>query len=142
MAPGANTVVRKSSDSAVTVPDSKSFMDMIEQTNAAVASSAATTGLEELSRICGIPDRFLLPKGKPEGLEMVLMSFVSDGTTDHTDTFQEGGTHAHCGIHGQKYPDKRPMGFPIDRQITDFRMTGTVTNFKNTLVHVYHKKAE
>ena len=138
--------MRKSSESAVTVPDNKSFNKMIEQTDAAVASGAATTGLEELSRSCGIPDRLLLPKGKEEGLEMVLMSFVSDGTTDHTDTFQEGGhyvgTHAHCGIHGQKYPDKRPMGFPIDRQITDFRMTGTVTNFKNTLVHVYHKKAE
>merc|ERR1712138_247611 len=83
---------------------------------------------------------------KGEGLEMVLMSFVSDGSTDHTDTFQVGGyyggTHAHCGVHGQKYPDKRAMGYPIDRQILDFRMTASVTNFKNTLVYVYHKKSE
>ena len=34
--------MRKSSESAVTVPDNKSFMDMIEQTDAAVASGAAT----------------------------------------------------------------------------------------------------
>merc|ERR1719153_1807149 len=119
---------------------------MIDKTEETLAFGAETTSLEELSRTCGIPDRLLLPKGKEEGLEMVLMSFVSDGATDHTDTFEVGGhyggTHAHCGIHGQKYPDKRPMGFPIDRNILDFRMTAGVTNFKNTLVNVYHKKSE
>merc|ERR1712042_225806 len=119
LTPGENTIVRKSSESS---------------------------GLENLSRNCGIPDRLLLPKGKEEGLEMVLMAFISDGSTDHTDTFEVDehydGTHAHCGIHGQKYPDKRPMGFPIDRQITDFRMTASVTNFKNVMVNVYHKKSE
>jgi len=146
LAPGANTVVRKSSESAVTVPDSPSFQEMIDKTDASAAAGGDTSGLEDLSRTCGIPDRLLLPKGKEEGLEMVLMSFVSDGATDHTDTFEVGGhyggTHAHCGIHGQKYPDKRPMGFPIDRQILDFRMTAGVTNFKNTLVYIYHKKSE
>merc|ERR1719402_1915317 len=143
LAPGANTIVRKSSESTVTVPDSPSFQAMIDKTDETLAAGAASTTLEELSRTCGIPDRLLLPKGKEEGLEMVLMSFVSDGKTDHTETFEVGGryggTHAHCGIHGQKYPDKRAMGYPIDRQMLDFRMTGTVTNFKNTLVYVYHK---
>merc|ERR1711962_1072998 len=146
LAPGANTVVRKSSESAVTVPEPLSFNKMIEQTDSATSSGASSTGFEVVSRTCGIPDRLFLPKGKEEGLEMVLMSFVSDGSTDHTDTFEVGGhyggTHAHCGIHGQKYPDKRPMGFPIDRNINDFRMTASVTNFKNTLVNVYHKKSE
>jgi len=146
LAPGANTVVRKSSESAVTVPDLPSFAKMVETTDAAIASGASTSGLEVLSRQCGIPDRMLLPKGKAEGLEMVLMSFVSDGSNDHTETFQVGGhyggTHAHCGIHGQSYPDKRPMGFPIDRNIVDFRMTGSVTNFKNTVVNIYHKNSE
>ena len=146
MTPGANTIIRKSSESAVTVPDSPSFAEMMEKTDAAVAAHAETSGLENLSRNCGIPDRLLLPKGKEEGLEMILMSFISDGSHDHTDTFEVDdhydGTHAHCGIHGQKYPDKRPMGFPIDRQILNFRMTASVTNFKNTLVKVYHKKSE
>merc|ERR550519_2676932 len=146
LTPGANTIVRKSSESAVTVPDLPSFAEMMEKTDAAVAAHAETSGLENLSRNCGIPDRLLLPKGKEEGLEMILMSFISDGSHDHTDTFEVDehydGTHAHCGIHGQKYPDKRPMGYPIDRQITDFRMTATVTNFKNTLVKIFHKKSE
>jgi len=24
---------------------------------------------------------------------------------------------SYCGIHGQKYPDRRPMGFPFDRRV-------------------------
>merc|ERR1712240_470947 len=80
-----------SSESAVTVPEPLSFNKMIEQTDAAASSGASSTGFEVLSRTCGIPDRLFLPKGKEEGLEMVLMSFVSDGATDHTDTFEVGG---------------------------------------------------
>merc|ERR1712212_151775 len=66
LTPGANTIVRKSSESAVTVPDSPSFAEMMEKTDA-VAAHAETSGLENLSRNCGIPDRLLLPKGKEEG---------------------------------------------------------------------------
>merc|ERR1712008_647582 len=74
LTPGANTIVRKSSESAVTVPDLPSFAEMMEKTDAAVAAHAETSGLEKLSRNCGIPDRLLLPKGKEEGLVMVLMT--------------------------------------------------------------------
>lgn len=24
--------------------------------------------------------------------------------------------HSFCGLHNQKYPDKKPMGFPFDRE--------------------------
>merc|ERR1712033_153319 len=40
LAPGANTIVRKSSESAVTVPDSPSFQDMIDKTEETLASGA------------------------------------------------------------------------------------------------------
>merc|ERR1711872_414037 len=90
----------------------------------------------------------LLPKGKENGLEMVLMAFLEDGEADKADDFtidvnnEFGGTHAHCGIHGQKVPDKRAMGYPLDRPILDFRMTASIPNFKTTLVKVYHKPSE
>merc|ERR1711872_812641 len=47
-----------------------------------------------------------------------------------------------CGIHGQKVPDKRAMGYPLDRPILDFRMTASIPNFKTDLVKVYHKPSE
>merc|ERR1719370_1032385 len=43
LAPGANTVVRKSSESAVTVPDSPSFQEMIDKTDASAAAGGEYT---------------------------------------------------------------------------------------------------
>merc|ERR1712189_32075 len=117
----------KSSELAVTVPDSTSFADLIEKADAAVSAGQESSGMESFSRTCGIPDRLLLPKGNEQGLEFALWALVSDGSHDHT------------GIHGQKYPDLRPMGYPLDRQITNPRISEKITNFKSTYVKVYHK---
>merc|ERR1712126_661443 len=144
LTPGDNTVVHKSSESSVTVPDSVSFATLIEKADSAVAAGQEASGMEAYSRNCGIPDRLLLPKGNERGLEFALYAFVNDGSEDHTETFDldghYGGTHAQCGIHGQKYPDLRPMGFPLDRKITDPRMALNISNFKKTYVKVYHKQ--
>merc|ERR1719341_251388 len=148
LAPGANAIVRDSKKSSVSIPDIPSFDFIKEKTDAAVAAGADLTGLEEFGRSCGIPDRLLLPKGKENGLEMVLMAFLEDGEADKADDFtidvnsEFGGTHAHCGIHGHKVPDTRAMGYPLDRPITDFRMTAAIPNFKTSLVKVYHKPSE
>merc|ERR1711872_671961 len=143
LAPGANTVIHKSSESSVTVPDSVSFATLIEKADEAVAAGKQASGMEDYSRNCGIPDRLLLPKGNERGLEFSVLAFVNDGSNDHTETFDldghYGGTHAQCGIHGQKYPDLRPMGFPLDRHIDDTGMFGKVSNIKQIYTKVYHK---
>merc|ERR1711915_182219 len=69
LAPGVNTIVRKSSESSVTVPDSVSFEALIEKADAAVSAGQEASGMESFSRNCGIPDRLLLPKGNEQGLE-------------------------------------------------------------------------
>merc|ERR1712142_1343728 len=148
LAAGENVILREDKMSSVTIPDTPSFASIKEKTDAAVAGGAETTGLEDFARNCGIPDRLLLPKGKENGLEMVLQVFLEDGVADAAEGFtpdaanEFGGTHAHCGIRGQKIPDKRAMGFPLDRQIFDFRMTASAPNFKTSLVKVYHKPSE
>jgi len=148
LAPGANTIIRDAKLSSVTIPDIPSMATITEKTNAAVAGGADSTGLEDFGRNCGIPDRLLLPKGKENGLEMVLMAFLEDGEADKAEGFvidvnsEFGGTHAHCGIRGAKVPDVRAMGYPLDRQIIDFRMTGAIPNFKTGLIYVYHKPSE
>merc|ERR1719370_820061 len=138
LTPGANTIIHKSSESSVTVPDSVPFATLIEKADAAVAAGQQASGMEDYSRNCGIPDRLLLPKGNAQGLEFALVAFVNDGSQDHTDSFDieghYGGTHSQCVIHGQKYPDLRPMGFPLDRHIADTRMFGSVSNFAETYV--------
>ena len=148
VAPGANTILRDSKMSTVTVPDIPSFDYIKEKTEASLASGSESSGLEQYSRSCGIPDRLYLPKGKENGLEMVLMAFLEDAEQDKADDFvidvnnEFGGTHAHCGIHGQKVPDVRAMGYPLDRPIVDFKMTASIPNFKTNLIKIYHKPSE
>merc|ERR550519_1397839 len=55
LTPGANTIIHKSSESSVTVPDSVSFATLIEKADAAVAAGQQASGMEDYSRNCGIP---------------------------------------------------------------------------------------
>ena len=148
MAPGANTILRDAKKSSVTIPDLPSFDYMKEKTDAMIAAGSESSGLEEYARSCGIPDRLFLPKGKETGLEMVLMGFLEDGEADKADDFiidvndEFGGDHSHCGIRGHKFPDKRPMGFPLDRPLKDDTVSGSLPNFKTNFVKIYHKPSE
>ncbi|MGZ1424105.1 hypothetical protein ACXORV_09915, partial [Streptococcus thermophilus] len=68
-------------------------------------------------------------------MDFALILAVTDGGYDltHPEVESEhGGTHAHCGAHGEIYPDKRPMGYPLDRRIPDRRVFDETTNFKLT----------
>ena len=77
-------------------------------------------------------------------MEFALVVAVSEGTTDahdhgHHDK-SEHHSHAQCGIHGEKYPDHQPMGFPLDRRIPDERVFLSSDNVAYTIVKVFHKE--
>merc|ERR1711973_253575 len=132
LAPGENHIVRSSEVSSVTVPDIPSFRGIAEKTKAAI-SSGGDLDLHEFTRGCGIPNRLLLPKGNTEGMEFDLVVAVTDGSKDAAIEGLEKadhGSHAHCGIHGETYPDKQPMGFPLDRKIPDDRLSFNAPNIK------------
>jgi len=137
---GDNHVERASSDASTTVPDIPSFNSLMEQTNAAV-ESGKDLDLHEFHRACGIPNRLLLPMGRPNGLEFALFVAVTDGSKDAAveglEKNEHGGTHAQCGVHGEIYPDKRPLGYPLDRQIPDERILDKFPNFNKSIVKVY-----
>merc|ERR1712212_1109071 len=138
---GAIHVVRKSGESSVTVPDVPSLTTIMEETNLAM-ENGRTLNMEEYERSCGLPNRMLLPKGKKDGMEFYLAVYASDGSADrngeHVEGEELGGTHSHCGVHGEVYPDKRPLGYPLDRRIPDERVFLNMPNFKSTVVAVYH----
>nr|Q95P07.1 RecName: Full=Hemocyanin subunit D; Flags: Precursor [Scutigera coleoptrata]CAC69247.1 hemocyanin subunit D [Scutigera coleoptrata] len=71
---------------------------------------------------CGWPDYMLLPKGKYEGLRFRVFAIVTNHDEDKVsdqETCLCGDAVAYCGAHNQKYPDKKPMGFPFDRRIDE-----------------------
>ncbi|KAE8746722.1 Prophenoloxidase [Frankliniella occidentalis] len=67
---------------------------------------------------CGWPQNLLIPKGTAQGMEVQLFIMITDYTKDKVDqppAGQCGKATAYCGLRGQRYPDKKPMGFPFDR---------------------------
>jgi len=139
LTPGANEFSRKSSESSVTIPDIPSFSKLIHDADAAV-SSGGEIHLEEFEHQCGIPNRMLLPKGTPEGMEFWLAVMVSDASEDDHDNLETGHrSHGQCGIRGSTYPDHQPMGFPYDRKIADERIYTTSDNINTQVVKVFHR---
>ncbi|XP_071531070.1 hemocyanin-like [Panulirus ornatus] len=145
LTPGANHIVRSSSDSSVTVPDMPSLEALMKQASDAVANGVEID-LGKHERSCGIPNRMLLPKGKSGGMEFYLFVAVTNGeeekTMDNPEEMEHAGTHAHCGIHGEKYPDKRPMGYPLDRHFHGKHTILDLPNVKKTLVKLFHDEME
>ncbi|XP_071531071.1 hemocyanin B chain-like [Panulirus ornatus] len=141
LVPGSNRVVREATESSVTVPDLLSSQNLQTKADEAVASGSELD-LHEFERSCGIPNRMLLPKGQPSGMDFVLLVAVTNGdediTTEYPQVNEHAGTHAHCGIHGEKYPDKRPMGYPLDRRIPNKRVFLETPNVLTTNVKVFH----
>jgi len=138
---GENKIVRKSSESSITIPDLPSFGTLMEEADEAVKSGS--TPAHSGFRSCGLPNRMLLPKGKEEGMVFSLVVAVTDATQDplHEELEKKDHkSHAHCGINGEKYPDHRPMGFPFDRKIDDTRVILNADNIAFSDVKVFHKE--
>ena len=138
MASGDNTITRSSKDSSVTVPDVPSFQTLIDKANEAL-SSGSDLNLDEFVSGLGLPNRFLLSKGKTEGMTFHLVVFVSDGSKDMAvDGLHESTSFNHYGCHDGTYPDNRSHGYPLDRRVDDERIITSLGNFKAMDVDVYH----
>ncbi|XP_035911262.1 phenoloxidase 2-like [Anopheles stephensi] len=108
---GANTIVRRSDQSSVTIPYERTFRN--------VAASSLTRNEAFQFCNCGWPNHMLLPKGSPDGLEYDFFVMVSDYTQDRVEDFDENvncnDAHSFCGLRDRRYPDARSMGYPFDR---------------------------
>ncbi|XP_067133997.1 hemocyanin B chain-like [Centruroides vittatus] len=112
--PGINTIERSSRDSSVTVDQDYTFHSLLEETEEHHSESCN----------CGWPQHLLIPKGKDKGMPFHLFVMLTDFTQDFVpDHAHRSGTCAdavsYCGLKDELYPDKRPMGFPFDREIEE-----------------------
>lgn len=76
----------------------------------------------------------LVPKGTVEGTRFNIFVMISDYQLDRVDQPENtnvcNDAASFCGLKDQKYPDRRPMGFPFDRpfrvnRLTDFKNLGS-----------------
>lgn len=135
---GENHIVRKSTESAVTVPDVPSTLELHNKAEEALSSNS-DLHLEDFQSATGLPNRLLLPKGNYAGMEYKLVVLVTDYQEDvnssEEDLHSLTGFH-HYGHHGH-YHDKRPHGYPLERPVPDDRVFHEIPNFKETIVKVY-----
>lgn len=78
---------------------------------------------------CGWPYTLLLPRGDEAGMAFQLMVMVSEGD-DLRDGFGVDGAVSYCGIQGGQYPDRKPMGYPFDRDWAG-SISGTIAAHPN-----------
>jgi len=119
-------VLRDSKDSSVLLPPGVT----IEEILAGDVGKAAACG-------CGWPRNLLLPRGTQEGMPVQLYVLVTDWVVDAAGPeFQDlTASVSYCGKQGSEYPDKRPMGFPFDRPLNNWRdMKDMVSGVKNSHV--------
>jgi tyrosinase len=117
---GENQIVRKSSESSVSIPDRVTTKALRKQVEEALEGKTTIT-VDKDYRHCGLPDRMLLPKGKENGMPFTLFVMVTDFNEDKVNDlphdYEYGGSTSYCGTTNTKYPDSKPMGYPFDRQI-------------------------
>ena len=71
---------------------------------------------------CGWPLNLLIPRGTAVGMKADLFVLVTDWEKDAYDKDAElSGGSAYCGKKGKPYPDRKPMGYPFDRNF-DFKL--------------------
>lgn len=119
------------------IPDRISFPALIQEADEAVAQGREISyANDHHARACGQPDRLLLPKGTKQGMDFHFDVYITSGSDSVHDSVQDGN-HAYCGMHGQKYPDKKPMGFPYDRNVPDRRLFDGLKNIHTQQVKIF-----
>lgn len=141
MSPGNNTIPRASIDSSVTIPFERSFRDV--DTNRPADGTAEAEQFNLCG--CGWPQHLLVPKGEQgRGRLCDLFVMISNYADDRIDqdlvgmfqwfcfsheirlyletevkiisfTGQCDDASSYCGVRDRRYPDRRAMGFPFDR---------------------------
>jgi len=143
--PGSNTFIRKSIDSSVTAPWWKTKKELQMQ-----LSDMTLTG-EPGECTCGFPHHLLVPMGAENGSVYDLVAMVTDGKDYYLPSGAKcAGSWIHCGLPGNDYPDKKPMGYPWDRAIApgfgsvkyleDF--VSQIPNMVMSKITVYHDDTE
>lgn len=137
--PGRNHIDRSSHDSSVTVPDIPSFQFLKDRTQEAI-QQGKELHIEEFESGLGLPNRFLIPKGNSEGLDMDLVVAITDGEADAAvEGLHETTSFNHYGCADGTYPDNKPHGYPLDRRVDDERIFENLHNFKHIQVKVFHR---
>lgn len=125
-----NKIERSSHESIFVVPDTMPSLDFYKMITKALEGGDT---YKYSTQMYGIPDRMMLPKGKPEGMAFKLFVYVSPYVESETLTMD-------FPIFGTQQVEKKPIGFPLDRPM--YHYDKTVPNMYWKDVTIFHKHEE
>ena len=85
------------------------------------------------TRMSGVPDRMMLPKGKPEGMVFKLFVYMSPYDESKVKMLE-------FPVFGMHPIETKPIGFPLDRPMLHYDKT--IPNMYWKDVTIFHKNAE
>ncbi|KAK7794457.1 hypothetical protein R5R35_003821 [Gryllus longicercus] len=110
--PGLRTIIRWSNESTVTVDPKHTFLNVDK-----LPPGRPDQRTDKCN--CGWPQHMLIPRGHAEGKHSTLFVMISDYDKERVEQKVEPDAcwkgYSYCGLLGHRYPDKRPLGFPLDR---------------------------
>ncbi|CAB4387284.1 unnamed protein product [Rhizophagus irregularis] len=84
---------------------------------------------------CGWPFHLLLPRGRKGGMKFKLLVFISDWSEDEVPRISRCGSISFCASEAsEKYPDKKPMGYPFDRPFKNNSYEETFAGLNNVVI--------
>ncbi|XP_076652689.1 hexamerin 70c-like [Halictus rubicundus] len=122
---GANNIVRKSSDSMLTMPDMMSMDQFMDKLDKAISGSEPFKYSE---RQFGFSSRFTLPKGSPDGIKYKMFFFISPYEQNNASYYQ-------LPFFGKFLNDGKAPGFPLDRPLYGWNYTIPNMFFKNVIIY-------
>jgi hypothetical protein len=127
---GQNIIRRSSMESTIVKKEVETFRELIKNAEEQQNSDVTT----KIHSHCGWPMHLLLPKGTQAGEKYTLFVVITDYEQDkvpNTKIPEEHTTFALCGLqHDIKYPDNKPLGYPLDRHVVNEQKFHLLSNMK------------
>uniref|UniRef100_A0A1D1Z5L3 Hemocyanin II n=1 Tax=Anthurium amnicola TaxID=1678845 RepID=A0A1D1Z5L3_9ARAE len=130
--PNSKTVVSRDCDMSAVVrqPPQKTDEEMDE--------TSLPTGEDSRKDFCdcGWPFHLLLPRGRKGGMKFKLLVFITDWAEDEVPRLSRCGSISFCGAEGarEKYPDKKPMGYPLNKPFKNNSYEETFAGLNNATI--------
>jgi len=139
---GKNTILRKSSESSIVVPDYVKLTELQKKVQEALEGQSQFLVNKDY-RHCGFPSRLLLPRGTVEGQKYTMIVYVSNYDEEKVQETKESyfnyGSYSFCGFKNQKYPFAKPLGYPLDRVVPDVTVFKTGNMYLKDVTIKYQK---
>nr|CAD7592475.1 unnamed protein product [Timema genevievae] len=136
---GTTVIERNSRDSSVAVPDAPSFRYILNHVDAALEDKEEYF-IDKFARYHGFPQRLLIPKGRKHGFPVEFVVVVlpyNQADKDDVWKYNLGSVTLLGTPANTKYPDSRPIDFPLDRPYRSVYDAFTPNTFVKTFAR-YH----